>query len=101
MREVIDSIFCALCMVCPGRAVSWNRQDCNRQSMQVVQNTWSVGTAWSVFKCSGTNVVFQTAIFLILVVRNNKTSPEIDGKTSDCLSRICLYYHYLELRFCW
>jgi len=41
----------------------------------------------SVFKCSDINLVFQTAIFLILVVRNNKTSPGIDGKTSDCLSR--------------
>jgi len=26
----------ALCMVCPGRSVSWNRQYCNRQSMQRV-----------------------------------------------------------------
>jgi len=43
MREVIDHVFCALCMVCPGRAVSWNGQDCNRQSMQRVQNTWSIG----------------------------------------------------------
>jgi len=42
------------------------------------------------FKCSDTNVVFQAAIFLILVARNNKTSSGIDGKTSDCLSRICL-----------
>jgi len=55
---------------------------------------------WSTFKCSDTNVVFQTAIFLILVVRNNKRTTGIDGKTSDCLSRNCLYYRYLELRFC-
>jgi len=34
MRKVIDYVFCALCMVCPGSAVSWNRQDCNKQSMQ-------------------------------------------------------------------
>jgi len=34
----VDYVFCALCMVCPGRAVSWNCQDCNRQSMQRVQN---------------------------------------------------------------
>jgi len=44
MRELIDYVFCALCMVCPGSAVSWNRQDCNRQSMQQVENTWSIGT---------------------------------------------------------
>jgi len=44
MREVIDYVFFALCMVCPGSAVSWNRQDFNRQSMQRVQNTWSIGT---------------------------------------------------------
>ena len=31
-------------------------------------------------KCSDTNVVFQTAIFLILFVRNNKRSSGIDGK---------------------
>jgi len=46
---------------------------------------------WSVFKISDTNVVFQTAIILILVVRNNKKPSGIDGKTSDCLSRNCLY----------
>jgi len=44
MREAIDCVLCALCMVCPGSAVSWNRQDCNRQSMQRVQKTCSVGT---------------------------------------------------------
>jgi len=52
-----------------------------------------------VFKCSDTNIVFQTAILLILVTRNNKRSSGNDGKTSDCLSGICLYYRYLELRF--
>jgi len=31
-------VFSALCMVCPGSAVSWNRQGGNRQSMQRVQN---------------------------------------------------------------
>jgi len=39
------------------------------------------------FVCSDTNTVFQTAVFLILVVRNNKRSSGIDGKTSNCLSR--------------
>jgi len=24
----VDYVFCALCMVCPGRDVSWHRQDC-------------------------------------------------------------------------
>jgi len=38
MREVIDYVFCALCMICRGSAFSWNRQDCNRQSMQQVKN---------------------------------------------------------------
>jgi len=38
MREVIDYVIWALCMVCLGSAVGWNRQDCNRQSMQRVQN---------------------------------------------------------------
>ena len=28
----------------PGNAVRWQRQDFNRQSMQRVQNTWSVAT---------------------------------------------------------
>jgi len=40
----VDYVFCALCMVCSSSAVNWNRQDCNRQSMQGVQNTWSIGT---------------------------------------------------------
>jgi len=44
MREVIDYVFYALCMVCPGSAVGWNREDCNRQSMQGVQNTWPIET---------------------------------------------------------
>jgi len=43
IKELIDYVFCALCMVCAGSAVSWNREDCNRQSMQRVHNTWSVG----------------------------------------------------------
>jgi len=38
----VDYVFCVLCMVCPGSAVSWNCQDCNRQSMQRVQNSWSI-----------------------------------------------------------
>jgi len=54
---------------------------------------------WSAFKCSDTNVVFQRAIFLILVIRNKRSSG-IDGKTSDCLSKNSLYYRYLQLRFC-
>jgi len=45
---------------------------------------------WSVFKCSDANVDFQSAIFLILVVRHNKRSTGIDSKTSNCLSRNCL-----------
>jgi len=40
----VDCVFCAYCMVCPDSAVSWNRKDRNRQSMQRVQNTWSIGT---------------------------------------------------------
>jgi len=40
----VHYVFCALCMVYPVSAVSWNRQDCNRQNMQRVQNTWSIGT---------------------------------------------------------
>jgi len=43
-REVIGHLLCPLCMVCQGSVVSWNRQGCNRQSMQRVQNTWSIGT---------------------------------------------------------
>jgi len=34
----VDYVFCALCVVYPGSAVSWNRQDYNSQSIQV-QNT--------------------------------------------------------------
>jgi len=59
-----------------------------------------VNWGWSVFKCLDTNVVFQTSIVLILVVRNSKRSPGINSKISYRLSRICLYYCYLELCFC-
>jgi len=34
---------------------------------------------------------FPNSHFLVSVVRNNKTSSSIEGKTSDCLSRNCLY----------
>jgi len=43
MREVIDYVLRTLYMVCSGRAVSWNCQDCNRQSMHWVQNIWMIG----------------------------------------------------------
>jgi len=59
-----------------------------------------VNWGWSGFKCSDTNVVCQAAIFLLLVVRNNKRSSDIDGKTCDYLSRNFLYFCYRELRFC-
>jgi len=39
----VHHVFCALCMVYPVSAVSWNRQNYSRQSMQRVQNTWSIG----------------------------------------------------------
>jgi len=77
MRDVIDYVFCALCIVSPASAVSWNRQAttgkaCNEWSEKHLLN-WD----WSAFKCSDTNVVFQTAIFLVLFVRNNKMSSGI------------------------
>jgi len=68
-----------------------------RQAKHAANAKHLVNWNWSVR--SDTNVHFQTAIFFILVVRNNKRLSGIDGKTSDCLSRICLYYRYLELRF--
>jgi len=43
MRELIAYVFCTLCMVCLDSAVSWNCQDCNRQSMQHVQNIGQLG----------------------------------------------------------
>jgi len=57
--------------------------------MQLVQNAWLLGNglclnAWTM----DTNEVFQTAIFLILFIRNNERSPGIDGKTRKCLSGI-------------
>jgi len=73
----VEYVFCAVCMVFPGSAFSWNRQGCNRQSMQRIQNTWSTGTGLCL---NDTNVIFQPAIFLILVVRNNKRSLGIDSK---------------------
>jgi len=65
-------------------------------------NEWKhlVHWEWSAFKCSDTKVVFQTAIFLILVVRNNKRSSGIEGKPATAFPHNCLYYRYLELHFC-
>ena len=83
-----DSVFCALCTVFPGSAVitgivkTATDKPCNE------------------CKCSDTNAVFQRAIFLILAIRNDNRSSSIDVKTSDCPSRICLYYRYLEIALC-
>ena len=91
MREVIDCVFCALCMVFLGRAVIWHRQDCNRQSMQRVQITWSIGTA--LCQNARTQIWFSKQTFSwFQVVSNNKRPPGINSKASDCFSRICLYY---------
>jgi len=40
MREIISFVFCALCMVCPGKALSWNHKDCNRQSNATSARHW-------------------------------------------------------------
>jgi len=55
---------------------------------------------WTVFKCPDTNIVFQTVVFLISVVRNNKMEPGVNSRTSDCFSLIRLWYHKLQQRFC-
>jgi len=45
MREVVDNVFCEICMIQLGRAVTWrHRQVCKRQRMQQVQNIWLAGT---------------------------------------------------------
>jgi len=41
-----------------------------------------------VLKRSGTNVVFQTAISLILVVRNNKSPQAVAAKLATALPEI-------------
>jgi len=60
----LESCLCALCVVYLDRAVSWHSQDANRQSMQRVQNTWSIGTMvarWPVFHRSGRYFVANLA----------------------------------------
>jgi len=100
MREVIDYVFCVLCMVCPGSAFSWNRQDL-QQAKHATSAKHLVSWDWSVF-CSNTNAVFQITIFLILVVRKNKSSSGIDDKTSDCLSKnlITIILSYVSATNC-
>ena len=41
-----------------------------------------------VFKCSDTNVVFQTAIFLILVIRNKEGPPALTVKPATAFSEV-------------
>jgi len=65
----------------------------NSQSMQRVQNTWSFGTG--LFKCSDTNLVFQTVIFLILVVRNNN-----DGQRPSEIVYITVILSYVSASNC-
>ena len=75
-------------MVCLGSAVNWNRQDCNRQSMQRVQNTWSTGTGLS--KYSDTNLIFQLDVVLILDIINSKRFSGMNAKLVTTCSRICV-----------
>jgi len=82
-----SSVFCALCMVYLAALLAGIVKTATDKAC----NEW---------KCSDTNVVFQRAIFLILVVRNGKRFSGIDGKTSDCPSRNFLYYCYLEIPLC-
>jgi len=49
-----------------------------------------VNRDWSVFECSDANVVSQISIFLILIVRDNKRSSGIDGKTNGCPENVCI-----------
>jgi len=63
-----------------------------QQSKTATSEKHLVNWDWSVFKCSDTNAIFQTDIFLILVVSNNKTSSGIDGKISDCLFLKCFIF---------
>jgi len=74
----VHCVFCALCMVYLAALLAG-----------IVKT--ATDKARSECKCSDTKVVFQRAIFLILVVRNDTRSSGIDGKTSDCPSRNCLY----------
>jgi len=62
--------------------------------MQRVQNTGRLGL--TVSKYLDTNLIFQTNIFLISVVINNKRSSGSNGKTSDCFSKIRSFYHKLS-----
>jgi len=59
--------------------------------MQLVeaQEDWN----WTETKYSDTNMVFQTDVFVILVVINNRSSLGVNGKTTDYFFRICLCYH--------
>jgi len=78
-----------VCIVYPDSAVSWNRQDCNRQSesMQLVQMLRH--------KCS-----FPKSHFLDSGRKKwQKVLRHWRYKTSDCPSRNCLYYRYLEIPF--
>jgi len=65
MREVIRNRLCVLRSLhgLPGRAVSWNRQDCNMKSVQRGKRAWSIVTGL----CPNVrtqNVVFQNAFSL-------------------------------------
>jgi len=94
MREEVDSVFCALCMVCLGRAISWLRQGCYRQSMQHVQGTRRLGLVC--VKILNTTPVLLTDVFFISGIINYKKSSGIINKTSRCFSRISIF----ALTFC-
>ena len=52
------------------------------------------------FKCSDTNVVFQTGLFLILFVRNTKGPQALTAKPATVFPEIVYITVISELRFC-
>jgi len=56
MREVIDQVFCALCMVCPCSTASWNRHDRNSQSRVANRSRFESRTR------SGPNIYFWSPL---------------------------------------
>ena len=81
-------------MVCLGRATlaaiakTATDKACNECKTQ------SIGLDYIKMLEHKSTVIFQTDVFLIPVLRNNKShQAAINSKTSDCLSIICSHYH--------
>jgi len=86
MKEVINYQFCALCLVCPRSAFNWNRQNCNRQTIQRVKTLGHLGLVC--VQMLGHKCHFPKSHFYILIIRNKKGPQALTTKAATAFPEV-------------